>query len=64
MKTAVLDGLDTMSFGPLCGELGWSQEEVQVYLVDFRKCLIDNRLYSYFPFRASYGQKLENEKDK
>jgi hypothetical protein len=61
MRTAVLDGLDAMSFGPLCRGLGWSKEEVQVYLVDVRKCLVDNSVHSYFPFHVSYGQKAENE---
>jgi hypothetical protein len=58
---AVLDGLDAMSFGPLCRGLGWSKEEVQVYLVDVRKCLMDNSVHSWFPFHMSYGRKPENE---
>ena len=53
--------IDAMSFGPLCRGLGWSKEEVQVYLVDVRKCLMDNSVHSYFPFHISYGQKPENE---
>jgi hypothetical protein len=61
MRTAVLDRLDTMSFGPLCKGLGWSKEEVQVYLINVRKCLMDNTVHSYFPFHVSYGQKPENE---
>jgi hypothetical protein len=61
MRTAVLDRLDAMSFGPLCRGLGWSKEEVQVYLVDVRKCLMDNTVHSYFPFHVSYRQKPENE---
>ncbi|KAH6708767.1 hypothetical protein BKA61DRAFT_645825 [Leptodontidium sp. MPI-SDFR-AT-0119] len=48
MRMAVLDGLDAM-------------KEVQVYLVDVRKCLIDNSVHSYFPFHVSYRQKPENE---
>ncbi|KAH9203333.1 hypothetical protein DL95DRAFT_504610 [Leptodontidium sp. 2 PMI_412] len=53
IRTAVLDGLDAMSFGPL------------LYLVDVKKCLINNSIHSYFPFHVSYKQKTENEtKDK
>ena len=61
MRIAVLDGLDTMSFGLLYRGLGQSKEEVRVYLVDIRKYLIDNSIYSYFPFHVSYTQKPENE---
>jgi len=61
MRTVVLDGLDTMIFGPLGRGLGWSREEVQVYLVVVRKCLMNNRVRSYFLFHVSYRQKPENE---
>jgi hypothetical protein len=61
MRTAVLDGLEAMSLGPLGRGLGESKEEVQVYLVHVRKCLMDNSMHSYFPFHVSYGQKPENE---
>jgi hypothetical protein len=61
LRALVLDGLDAMSFGLLCRGLGWSKEEAQVYLVDVRKYLMDNSVYSYFPFYVGYGQKPENE---
>jgi hypothetical protein len=62
IRIAVLDRLNTISFGPLYRELGWSKEEVQVYLVDIRKCLMNNSsIYSYFPFYISYGKKPENK---
>jgi len=48
-------------FWTVCRGLGWSKAEVQVYLVDVRKCLMDNSVHSYFPFHVSYEQKPENE---
>jgi hypothetical protein len=39
---SVLLGLDGMSFRPLCRGLGWSKEQVKVYLVDIRKSIMDS----------------------
>jgi hypothetical protein len=57
MRTSALMGLDAISFGPLCRGLGWSKQEVDVYLVDVRKSIKDPSVHVYFPFHVTYGQK-------
>ncbi|KFX88700.1 hypothetical protein V490_07464 [Pseudogymnoascus sp. VKM F-3557] len=39
MRTAISCGLQGTALGPLTRGLGWQREEVEVYLVDVRKCL-------------------------
>jgi hypothetical protein len=57
LRTSVLLGLDGMSFGPLCRGLGWSKEQVDVYLVDIRKSIMDSSVHVHFPYHITCGQK-------
>jgi len=59
-RVGILDGLQAMAFGPLCRGMGWSKEQVEVMLVDVRKCLTDTSVHSYLPFHVMYGQKPLN----
>lgn len=56
-KVGILEGLQAMSFGPLCRGLGWTREEVENLLVDVRRSLSDPKVHSYLPFHIVYGQK-------
>ncbi|KAH6871066.1 hypothetical protein B0T10DRAFT_568536 [Thelonectria olida] len=42
---------------PFTGALGWTQEEVTVFLVNLRKELTDPKIHAYWPIVSVYGQK-------
>ncbi|RDW80218.1 S-adenosyl-L-methionine-dependent methyltransferase-19 [Coleophoma cylindrospora] len=56
-RSAIYDGLQGLSLGPFTRGLGWSPNEVEVYLIDVRKALMDSSQHTYFPFHIFYGQK-------
>lgn len=53
----IYDGLEGIVFGPFTRGLGWTSEEVQVFLVKIRKALIDSSAHCYLPFYVTFGQK-------
>ena len=59
-KVGILDGLQAMSMASLTRGLGWKREEVELMLVDVRKCLMDGSVHAYLPFHVIYGQKPLN----
>ncbi|KAH7382900.1 S-adenosyl-L-methionine-dependent methyltransferase [Cadophora sp. MPI-SDFR-AT-0126] len=56
-RTMIYDGLEGNSLGPFTRGLGWTPDEVQVFLVDVRKALMDSSVHSYLPFHVIFGQK-------
>ncbi|KAG4431839.1 hypothetical protein IFR05_012677 [Cadophora sp. M221] len=56
-RTMIYDGLEGNSLGPFTRGLGWTSEEVQVFLVNVRKALMDSSVHSYLPFHVVFGQK-------
>lgn len=57
LRSIILDGLQGVSMKPLTKGMGWSVEEVEVFLVDVRKCLMDKSVHSYLTFYVYSGQK-------
>jgi hypothetical protein len=57
MRSILCDGLQGVSLKPLTKGLGWSVEEVEVFLVDVRKSLMDKSIHSYLTFHVCYGQR-------
>jgi hypothetical protein len=57
LKTVLFEGLQGISLGPLTRGLGWTKEEVEVLLIDVRKCLADSSQHMYYTFHTFYGQK-------
>lgn len=55
-------GLEALSLGLLTRYLGWSPEEVNVFLVDVRKEMKDTKIHAYYPIYTVYGMKPEPEK--
>lgn len=45
----ILQGLDGFSFAFFTRGLGWTKEEVDVFLVDVRKDMKDTKIHSYWP---------------
>jgi hypothetical protein len=46
-RTAILDGLMSVAKRPIGKGLGWSTQEIELLLVDVRKCLMDSSIHSY-----------------
>ena len=57
LRSVIYDGLQGISMGPFTRALKWSPQEVEVFLVDVRKGLMDSSTHSYIPFHVVYGQK-------
>ena len=57
LRTILIEGLQAISLGPLTKGLDWTKEEVEVLLVDVRKCLMDSSQHTYYTFHSFYGQK-------
>ncbi|KAI5864426.1 S-adenosyl-L-methionine-dependent methyltransferase [Durotheca rogersii] len=53
----IYDGLHGFSIRPFTHGLGWTPEEVEVFLVDVRKALLSSAAHIYLPFYFVYGQK-------
>lgn len=43
----IMEGMEGFSLALLSRELGWSREEIGVFLVEVRKCLRDRRIHAY-----------------
>ncbi|KAL3426807.1 methyltransferase domain-containing protein [Phlyctema vagabunda] len=51
-------GIDGISLAVFTRILGWSREEMEVFLIDVRKELKDRRIHSYMQVIVVHGQKL------
>ncbi|KAF7552353.1 hypothetical protein G7Z17_g4390 [Cylindrodendrum hubeiense] len=51
--------LEALTLAPFTRGLGWSHEEVVVFLTDVRKELNDPRIHAYWPICSIYGKKPE-----
>ncbi|KAK4458068.1 Phosphoethanolamine N-methyltransferase [Cladorrhinum samala] len=56
MRTVIMDGLRGISHRPLTA-LGWTQLQIEMFLVDVRKAVMDNKVHAYFPYHVVYGRK-------
>ncbi|KAF2143923.1 uncharacterized protein K452DRAFT_285963 [Aplosporella prunicola CBS 121167] len=56
-QALVLDGLQQGGYGPLCRGMGWTRDEVEVFLTGVRKSVWDSKIHSYYQLYMVYGQK-------
>jgi hypothetical protein len=56
-RAVLMEGLEAIALRPLTGALGWSKEEVEVFLASVRKAYMDRSTHAYMPFYVTYGQK-------
>ncbi len=62
MRTALLDGLRGWACRPLgttAGGLGWTPTQIEIFLVDVRKAIMDPNVHAYFSLQVTYAQKPE-----
>ena len=57
MRTAIMDGLRGLSRRPLGTGLTWTPLQIEMFLVDVRKAVMDSKFHAYFPFHVVYGRK-------
>lgn len=55
----MLEGLEAYSLAPFTRILGWSTEQVQVFLSQVRSELVNRKNHVYAKFYYVYGQKPE-----
>ncbi|KAL1840993.1 hypothetical protein VTJ49DRAFT_7547 [Mycothermus thermophilus] len=56
MRTAIMDGLRGISRRPLTA-LGWTPLQIEMFLVEVRKAVMDEGKHVYFPFHVVYARK-------
>jgi hypothetical protein len=56
-RMMIYDGLEANSLRAFTKGLGWSVEQVQVFLIEVRKALMDVSVHCYLPFHVTFGQK-------
>lgn len=60
-RTAIMDGLRGISRRPLLA-LGWTQLQIEMFLVDVRKALMNPDVHAYLTFHMIYARKpLDSE---
>ena len=57
-----LAGFSNKMYGP--DGLGWSQNELEVFLVDVRKCIRDRNVHAYQKFHVVWGRRPSEEEEK
>jgi hypothetical protein len=57
LRTAIIDGLRGLSRRPLGTGLGWTELQIEMFLVEVRKCVMDASFHTYFPLHVVYGRK-------
>ncbi|KAK7418289.1 hypothetical protein QQX98_004074 [Neonectria punicea] len=51
--------LEALTMAPFTRSLGWSREEVEVFLVDLRNDFNNRKIHAYWPICSVYGRKPE-----
>jgi hypothetical protein len=57
LRTAIMDGLRGMTRRPYGSGLGWTELQIQMFLVEVRKALMNDDFHTYLPLHITYGQK-------
>ncbi|KLP00213.1 uncharacterized protein FFB20_00932 [Fusarium fujikuroi] len=50
-------GLEALSMAALTRVLGWTQEEVTIFLAKVRRDLNDRTIHAYWPVYSTYGRR-------
>lgn len=58
-RAVLMEGLEAIALGPMTRGLGWSKEEIAVYLAKVRKAYLEPATHSFMPFYVVHGQKPE-----
>jgi hypothetical protein len=61
LRTVAMDGLRGMSARPLGTGLGWTPLQIEMFLVDVRKAIMDSKIHTYLPYHVVYARKPISE---
>lgn len=56
-RSMLIDALQAVSMAPLTRGLGWSAIEVEMFLMEVRRSLLNSSIHSYLTFHIVTGQK-------
>ena len=56
-KTVLMEGLSPIALGPFTRGLGWSQAEVEAFLVGVRQCMKEGKDNAFMPMHIIYAQR-------
>ena len=57
LRTSLMDGLRGWSRKPFGEGLGWTRMQIEMFLVDVRRDIMDAGFHAYIPFYSIYGRK-------
>jgi len=57
MRTSLLDGLPGLARRPLVHGLGWTDLQVQMFLLEVRRAVADDKVHAYFPLHVVHARK-------
>lgn len=57
LRMVIMEGLGAICKRAFCQGLGWTQVQVEMFLVEVRRSLNDAGVHAYFPFTVVYGRK-------
>jgi hypothetical protein len=57
LRRAIMDGLAGVAKRPLINGLGWTSVQVEVFLVEVRRAVMDEGVHAYIPFHVVYARK-------
>lgn len=56
-KTVLMEGLSPIALGPLTRGLGWTQMQVEAFLVGVRQCMREGKDNAFMPMHIVYAQR-------
>jgi hypothetical protein len=56
-RTILMDGLQPIALGPLTRGLGWTREQVEVWLVGVRNAYLETGVHAHMPLHIICAQK-------
>ena len=57
MRTSLMEGLPGISRRPLIQGLGWTELQVQMFLLEVRKAINNDSVHAYFPLHVVHARK-------
>jgi hypothetical protein len=57
LRTVIMDGLRGLSRKPFMAGLGWTQIQIEMFLIDVRRDVMNSAFHTYLPFHIVYGRK-------
>jgi hypothetical protein len=60
-RSMLYDALQAIAMAPLTRGLKWDPAQVELFLIEVRKSLMNSSIHTYLTFHAVYGQKPKDK---